>query len=189
MKEWYALHTKPYSERKVAIHLDRHEIETYVPETKSDAKRSDGRRIPFFPGYMFIHLDMEEVNPTRWRYTPGVRYIVSYGNKPIAVNEELIHIIRKQLATLQKRQDEPKSRFKPGDRVRVTRGPLQDMIAIFDGPTEPAERVRILLEVMSRYKRVRIAKDDLEKIDSEKDKQEEKRPRRTRGRGRPIRNN
>ncbi len=189
MKEWYALHTKPYSERKVAVRLDRHDIETYVPETKSDAKRANGRRIPFFPGYMFINLDMQEANPSRWRYTPGVRYIVSYGDKPIAVSEELIRTIQKQLAALREQHDEGSrpAKFKPGDRVRVTKGPLQDMVAIFDGPTEPAERVRILLEVMSRYRRIRISQDALEKVDTEQDKQKKKRGRRTRGRGRPIR--
>lgn len=191
VKEWYALHTKPYSERKVAVRLDRHDdIETYVPEAKSDAKHSQGRRVPFFPGYMFIRLDMQEANPNRWRYAPGVRYIVSYGDEPIAVSEDLIRTIQKQLATLQNQQESSRlAQFKPGDRVRVTTGPLQDMLAIFEGPTEPAERVRILLETMSQYRRVRISKDALEKVDSKEDKPKKKRPRRTRGRGRPIHSN
>lgn len=187
MKEWYALHTRPYSERKVAVRLDRHEIETYVPITQSESERPDASPIPFFPGYMFIHLDMDKANPNHWRFTPGVRYIVSYGEEPITVDEQLIRTIRQELAAMEARREQPRGRFKRGDRVRVTSGPFQDLVAIFDGPSEPAERVQILLQVMSRYKRIRISQSSLEKVDSDQGKPKNKRPRRTRGRGRPIR--
>ena len=187
MKEWFALHTKPYSERKVAVRLEHHDIETYVPETESQSDRSDARPVPFFPGYMFIHVDMDEANPNYWRFTPGVRYLVKYGQEPVAVDEELIQTIVRELAALETRNSHPRGRFERGERVRITDGPLKDMIAVFDGPTEPSERVQILLEVMSRYKRVRIAESALEKADPDEAKTKQKRPRRTRGRGRPIR--
>lgn len=187
MKEWFALHTKPYSEQKVAARLNRHDIETYVPQSQSDSERSSARAVPFFPGYMFIYVDMDEANPRHWRFTPGVRYIVSYGDDPITVSEALISTIREQLAKLQTRQQQPPVRFQPGEKVRIKDGPLKDMVAIFKGPTEPAERVQVLLEVMSRFKRVRISETALEKISSDQEKEKRKRPRRTRGRGRVIR--
>lgn len=187
MKEWFALHTKPYSERTVAARLSRHDIETYVPESQSESDRSSARAVPFFPGYMFIHVDMEEANPRHWRFTPGVRYIVSYGEEPIAVSEALICTIREQLAALQTRQQEPRAIFRPGEKVRITEGPLKDMIAMFEGPTEPAERVRVLLKAMSRFKRVRISPSALEKVKLDQEKESRKRPRRTRGGGRVIR--
>lgn len=187
MKQWFALHTRPYSERTVAVRLERHDIETYVPVTESKSDRSDARPVPFFPGYMFICVDMDKANPSHWRFTPGVRYLVKYGQEPVTVDEELIETIARGLAALETRQQQPRARFEHGERVRITSGPLQDMIAIFDGPPEPAERVQILLEVMSRYKRVRISESALEKAEPDAAKPKNKRPRRTRGRGRPIR--
>ena len=187
MKQWFALHTRPYSERKVAVRLDRYDIETYVPMTESESDRSDAKPVPFFPGYMFMRIDMDEANPDHWRFTPGVRYLVSYGSEPVVVSEELVQLIRRELDALEARKRQPRGRFKPGERVRITSGPLKDMVAIFDGPTEPAERVHVLLEVMSRYKRVSIAESVLEKEDSAQEKQTGKPPRRTRGRGRRIR--
>lgn len=187
MKEWFALHTKAYSERKVAVRLNRHDIETYVPEMQSESEHSNARTIPFFPGYMFVNVDMDKANPNHWRFTPGVRYLVSYGDEPIVVHEELIRAIRQQLTALQTRQRQPQARFHPGERVRIINGPLKDMVAIFEGPTEPAERVQVLLEIMSRYKRVRISESALEQVNSDLEKETRKRPRRTRGRGRVIR--
>lgn len=187
VKEWFALHTRPYSERKVAVRLGRYDIETYVPLTESESDRSDAKPVPFFPGYMFMHVDMDEANPNHWRFTPGVRYIVSYGNEPVAVPEELVQTVRQELDALHERRGQPRGRFEPGERVRITSGPLKDMVAIFDGPTEPAERVHVLLEVMSRYKRIDIAESALEKAGSDQEKQKGRPPRRTRGRGRRIR--
>ena len=186
MKEWFALHTKPYAERKVAVRLEHHDIETFVPETESRSERANSRPVPFFPGYMFIRVDMEEANPIHWRTAPGVRHVVSYGNEPAPVDEALIRTIRHQLEA-RAGQRQPQARFAPGDQVRILSGPFEDMVAVFDGPMEPSERVHVLLEMMARLRRVRVAAADLEKVDSDEQKPKGKRPRRTRGRGRPIR--
>ena len=186
MENWFVLHTKPYSERKVARQLERYDIETYLPETEGEPERSGTTPIPFFPGYMFIYLDPGKVNPNHWRFTPGVRYILKYGEEPVVIKEELIHAIQKQIEALADRRQQPQGRFKRGDQVRITSGPLEGLVAIFEGPAEPAKRVRILLEIISRYRRIAIAASDLEKVDVAQDKPQTKRPRRTRGRGRPI---
>ena len=80
----------------------------------------------------------------------------------------------------------PAHPFKPGDAVRLTRGPLEGMEAIFVGPTTPAERVEILLRFLGRQQLTRVAPDELEAVANPVGI-EERPPRRTRGRNRPIR--
>ncbi len=187
MKKWFALHTKPYSERKVAVRLEHNEIETFLPEIENNSKSSPTKRIPLFPGYLFMRLDLGATNPAHWRTLPGVRYIVSYGDEPVPVREELIRLIAQQLEALEMRKQQPNSQFERGDRVRIKNGPFRDMIAIFEGPTGPARRVHILLEIISRTRRLRVDASDLEKVSNRKQEAKGRPPRRTRGRGRPIR--
>ncbi len=187
MKEWFALHTRPYSERKVASRLERHDIETFVPETPSTTQQPGQASLPYFPGYLFVCLDMGIANPNHWRFTPGVRYIISYGDEPIPIADELIRAIRKHLRTVEERKQEAGAAYRPGDRVRITSGPLKDMIAIFEAPTGPSDRVSVLLEVINRYQRLRVSQSALEKVDTDREHNQGKRPRRTRGRGRRVR--
>ena len=73
--------------------------------------------------------------------------------------------------------------------MRITAGPFKDMVAIFERPTSSAERVQVLLDILGRASRTEVATADLEKASPQAAEQARvKRPRRTRGRGRPIRN-
>jgi hypothetical protein len=71
--------------------------------------------------------------------------------------------------------------------VRITNGPFADMLALFEGPTKPVERVVVLLNFLGQASRVRLNATDLEVVTSSVEVKPPKRPRRTRGRGRPIR--
>jgi hypothetical protein len=71
--------------------------------------------------------------------------------------------------------------------VRIKDGPFRDMVGIFDGPSEPSQRVRVLLNAMRNSMRVRLPVSALEKASQEEGYRAGKPPRRSRGRGRPIR--
>jgi hypothetical protein len=80
--------------------------------------------------------------------------------------------------------------FEPGDVVRIKEGPFEDMLAIFDKEISPDGRVQVLLTALNRSVRLSIPGSDLEKTSKEAEEKNGtagKRPRRTRGRGRPIR--
>ena len=187
MKNWYALHTKVNSEKKVARLLSQREIETYVPEIQYSSR--DRVRIrPFFPGYLFMYLDLDTANPAHWQWTPGLRRIVAYGRKPIPVPEEVISLIRYKLDEMASKKGRRSYDFEPGDIVRIKDGPFEDMLAIFDKEISPDGRVQVLLTALNRSVRVSIAGSDLEKTSTKEiNGMPSKRPRRTRGRGRHIR--
>ncbi len=189
MKNWYALHTKVNYERKVARILSLRDIETYVPEIQFSS-RDQVRIRPFFPGYLFMHLDLDTANPAHWQWTPGLRRIVAYGRKPIPVPEDVIFLIKHKLDEMASIKGRRSFDFEPGDIVRIKDGPFEDMLAIFDKETSPEGRVQVLLTALNRSVRLSIAGSDLEKVSKEAKEvpgMPSKRPRRTRGRGRRIR--
>lgn len=185
MSDWYVLHTQASAEHFVASRLEENDIETFVPEISQKGSSGQARTIALFPGYLFVHLDYMTADPDRWRWTPGVRYLVAFGEYPIPVPADVIAALKQRVALLDKRNRKPKARFSPGEQVRIKDGPFKEMLAIFDGPIEPAEWVHVLLQTMSRSVRMRVATSALDKVEQEK--QNNKRPRRTRGRGRRIR--
>jgi transcriptional antiterminator RfaH len=188
MERWYTVHTKPHQERRVAAVLARHEIETFLP-TWAHPNRSPAKPVAFFPRYFFMRVDYARVNPLIWRWTPGFLYIVSAGQSPIPVADEVIAMLAHRIGSLAEQGGEQRLRlpFSKGDLVRIKRGPFRDLLGIFDGPNDPEQRVRVLLKTMNRSMRVRISPDDLEKAEVQEQHKGDKPPRRTRGRGRLIR--
>ena len=186
MKQWFAVHTKPHMEKRVATALEAHDIETYLPETAAEAGQTS-RPLPFFPGYLFIHVDLNTANPSHWRWTPGARYLVAYGSQPVPIPPEVIALIASKVDGLESGGKRPQGQFRPGDRVRIKDGPFRDMLAIFESSTRPGQRVQLLLQALNRSVRVSASPSALEKITVDAEHEKVKQPRRTRGRGRCIR--
>ena len=69
--------------------------------------------------------------------------------------------------------------------MRFRGGPLEGMEAIFVGPTEPAARVEVLLRFLGGQRTLAVAPADLEAVANPV--AERPQPRRSRGKGRPIR--
>jgi transcriptional antiterminator RfaH len=186
MEQWYTLHTKPKAEYYVTAVLQQRGIETYLPEIES-AKVSQGKKKrPFFPCYIFIKVDFEVVGRSWVQWTPGLRRIVAFDDQPVPLPDQVIELIRCRLGEIQAAGGWPAHPFKPGDTVRITEGPFRDMLAIFDGPTTPAQRVQVLLEILGRISRMQVDVNDLEKVSPCAEVSAPKRPRRTRGQGRRI---
>lgn len=161
MESWYALFTKPRREQQVGEILSEKGIETYVPTIQV---RQRGRIVekPFFPRYMFMRLDFDDVGLSEVQWTPGLTRVVSFGNGPTPVPEVIIDRLKEQLEQL--RREGVFSPFRPGDRVRITSGPLRDFEAVFDTHLSATDRVRILVEFLRSVRRVEIDVDDIERL-------------------------
>ncbi|MGD1994230.1 MAG: transcription termination/antitermination NusG family protein [Anaerolineae bacterium] len=146
---WYTLYTKPHKEYLVRDLLRNLEVDVYLPEVRVASPRR-GRRDtkPFFPHYLFARFDLRDGVTAKIRYTPGVRRIVSAGGRPVPVAEEVVTYIRHRLAKMTQR--EPEGPFKKGEVVRIVRGPLKGLDAVFDERLSPQGRVRVFLQLMDR---------------------------------------
>lgn len=187
MKQWFALHTRAKVEWRVAATLDRWDIETFVPVTSRAATEGRiGRLLPMFPGYLFIRIDLDRERTGAWLKFPGVRYIVARDNEPIPVTEEVIHLLRQKSAEHRAEGHQPQARFEPGALVRIREGPFRDMLAIFEGPSRPTNRVQVLLQALDRSMRLQLSSSMLDEVEADTEQRQTKRRRRTRGRGRRI---
>ena len=62
-KKWFAVRTKPRQEDIAAIHYKRQGFAVYSPKVQSirrHARKTEKVMRPLFPGYIFLHLSMEE---------------------------------------------------------------------------------------------------------------------------------
>jgi len=183
MKHWYALYTKPHAERQVAGALHERGLEVFLPTVRKHYRRR-WQAGPLFPCYLFTRVDLEQVGYSAVAWTPGLRRIVAFDDRPAMVPEEAIEMIRQRLVEIEGQGGLPTHGFKPGDEVRLKDGPLQGLHAIFEGPMGPAERVRVLIEFLGQANRAEVPAADLERVPVIEGQRQ--RPRRTRGRGRCI---
>jgi transcriptional antiterminator RfaH len=189
MENWYVLHSKPNAEYQVANALKGRGIQTYLPEIEAPKARLGRKRQPFFPCYLFVRVDLEAVGLSQVQWIPGLRRIVACGDQPTSVANEVIELIQRSLGEMEASGGLAGHTFKPGDTVRITDGPMQGMLAVFERPTTPSERVQVLLTFLGHANRVWVPVTDLEKVTPESNgpaSECSERRRRTRGRGRRI---
>jgi transcriptional antiterminator RfaH len=162
MMHWYALYTKPKKERQVETTLRGQGIEVYLPTVQRKVRRRDRPdRMVYFPCYLFARMDLSVVPRSSIDWMPGVRRIVGSGNQPAVVPDEIVEMIRERLDVI---EEVGYGGLKQGDRVRIISGPLRDLEAVFDKPMSPANRVRILLDVVGRMTPVEIDYSDIKSI-------------------------
>ncbi len=161
--QWYVIHTKPRQEDVAEAYLRELGLETFHP--KLWVKRVVQGRLqrfikPLFPGYLFAQFELRR-SLRAVKYGRGVRQIVSTGNEPTPVDEEILEVIRGRMhdgyVTIEPRME-------PGDRVMVESGPLRGFQGIFEREMKDSERVIILLETVRYQARVLLEKGELKRI-------------------------
>jgi transcriptional antiterminator RfaH len=158
MVYWAACRLQP-SRTALALHfLNLHGYEVYCPRLR-ELRVLRGRRVevllPLFPGYTFLRV------VTGWwqaRWAPGTCGLVMDGTTPAKVPDAVIAEIRSR-----EREGaiELPPKVRPGDRVRVLRGPFRDHLAIYAGMTG-RDRVAVLLRLLGGERRILLPRCDIE---------------------------
>src|SRR5688572_20692738 len=98
MVHWYVMHSKPRKEALLQERLRIQRIESYLPSIRVNPVNPRARKEqPFFPGYLFIQVDLERISLSELRRIPGSIGIVCSGGEPAYVAETLIRVIQKQV--------------------------------------------------------------------------------------------
>jgi len=159
--QWYAIRSRPNKEEFLARQLDAHDINVYYPRLRIAPVNPRARKIrPYFPGYLFVHVDLEIINISSLQWMPGAVGIVSFGGEPAVVPDSLIATIKKHVDELNASNKPGVRDLKPGDRVVVQEGPFAGYEAIFDGRISGQERVRILLNLLQQGRQVSVELQD-----------------------------
>jgi transcriptional antiterminator RfaH len=164
--DWLVLFTKPRREQEVERILGARGIEVYLPALRVKHKgHKQMARKPFFPRYLFARVDLFCAGLASITWTPGLTRVVSFEGEVARVSQEVIDFIRQRLAALQSSGYDGLPRFKPGEAVRVTSGPLRDLEAVFDRRLSGTDRARILVYVLKRMVPCEVRLEQLERAD------------------------
>ena len=163
MKEWFTVHTKARQEQVAEENLERQRFETYLPLLRI-RKRSRGRWVsaiePFFPCYLFVHLDLEVTNAATIRFTRGVIGLVHFGNELLPVQESLIDALKHTADPESGVHELGQPVFRLGDPVTVMEGPFRNLTGIFEG-ADAKHRAKVLLEILGGPRSVAFAHNQL----------------------------
>ena len=98
---WYALHTHPKQENRADQNLKAWGIETFNPHIRK-RRYNQFTGLPnfvtqaLFPRYLFARFDAGTLLG-KIRYTRGVHSIVSFGDGPSPVSDEIIDVIKSRV--------------------------------------------------------------------------------------------
>lgn len=153
MNHWYVMHSKPRKEPLLRERLRIQRIEVYLPSIRVKPVNPRARKEqPFFPGYLFVQVDLEQISPSELRRIPGATGLLCFGGEPATVGDSLIRTIQKQIEDITEAHTQPASRFKAGDWVVINEGPFVNYKAMFDCRLSGQDRVRVLLELLQGQK-------------------------------------
>lgn len=148
---WYAVHCQPHRERGAASHLNNQDFHVFLPcrqKTRRHARKIETVRVPFFPSYLFIRLDLTR---DQWRCvngTFGVVRIVSQNDRPTPAPRGVIEALIESCSEDGLLRRQPKLEI--GSKVRVLVGPFADFVGELDQMTDTG-RVRVLLDLMGGH--------------------------------------
>ncbi|MDW8071465.1 MAG: transcription termination/antitermination NusG family protein [Anaerolineae bacterium] len=147
---WYVLHSKPHMEEALWRQVQARGFEAYYPHLRVRPVNPRARTVrPYFPRYLFVRANLEEVGLSVFQWMPGAIGLVCFGGVPAPVPSILIEAIRLRVDAINATGGDPSLHFKPGDRVRVVERPFAGYEGIFDVRLSGRERARILLQLLN----------------------------------------
>ena len=174
-KKWYVLHTQTGYEDKVKLNLESRLSESSlkdsvaqimiptekVSEIKDGKKRISSRK--FFPGYIFIEMDLTNEIWYFVKSTPGVSGFIGSGMKPIPLHDHEIQNILKQ-AEERKEKPTPRVVFEAGEAVRVIEGPFTNFNGTVEEINPNKGKLKVMVSIFGRLTPVELEYWQVEKI-------------------------
>ena len=167
---WYVVHTYSGYENKVKTdlektienrHLENEIIEVRVPmEDVTEVKEGGGRKTvskKTLPGYVLIHMVMNEVTWYVVRNTRGVTGFVGPGSKPVPLEDY-------EVGNLEQEQIQ-KADFSVGESIMVIDGAWKDTIGVVTRIDENKQTATITVEMFGRETPVEISFSDVKRME------------------------
>jgi transcriptional antiterminator NusG len=172
---WYVVHAYSGFEKQVmrALH-ERIELnglqdkfgEILVPaeevvEMRAGKKRRSERK--FFPGYVLVEMDLDDVSWHMVKETPKVLgFIGGKADQPAPITDaEAATILQRVQAGSE--QATPKTVFEPGELVRVIDGPFNDFNGVVEEVNYERNRLHVAVTIFGRSTPVELDFGQVEK--------------------------
>ena len=167
--QWYVVHTYSGYENKVKVDIEKtienrglqdQILEVSVPleeviELKNGTQKQVERKM--FPGYVLIHMIMNDDTWYVVRNTRGVTGFVGPGSKPVPLSEE-------EMETLGFRATGVVVDFAVGDTVVVMSGAWKDTAGVIKAVNEAKQCITINVEMFGRETPVELNFSEVKKM-------------------------
>lgn len=164
MKRWCIAVTRHRDEMIASSQLVAHGIECYLPLMESSRiVFGRPRKVirPLFPQYLFVRCNFE-MDTARINRTIGVKSVLTCNGRVAEVSEDIVSYFRSR-----ENRDGVicgARRFKTGQEVRIKRGPLRDLHAVFLKELSDFDRVQVLLKAVGWASKVELHPGYLEAV-------------------------
>ena len=167
--KWYVVHTYSGYENKVKAnidktienrHLEDQILEVRVPledvvEMKNGVQKVSQKKM--FPGYVLIHMIMNDDTWYVVRNTRGVTGFVGPGSKPVPLTDA-------EMAPLGISSEKVQIDYEVGDAVRVVSGAWEETVGIIRSINQAKQSVTIGVEMFGRETAVEISVLDIRRM-------------------------
>jgi len=148
---WYALRSKPNKEMALWHEIRARGMECFYPYLRVKPVNPRCRSIhPYFPGYLFIYVDLEQIGFSTLQWMPFSLGLVSFGGQPAMIPDSLVHAIRERVEQVNAAGGKQLTGLKRGEAVVISGGPFSGYEAIFDLNLHGTQRVRVLLRLLAK---------------------------------------
>ena len=168
--KWYVVHTYSGYENKVKAnidktienrHLEDQILEVRVPleeviEMKNGVQKVSMKKL--FPGYVMIHMIMNDDTWYVVRNTRGVTGFVGPGSKPVPLEEE-------GMSRFGIHQENIVYDFEIGDTVTVLSGAWEGTVGVVQSMNEQKQSLSINVELFGRETPVELGFSEVKKMD------------------------
>ena len=169
--KWYVVHTYSGYENKVKAnidktienrHLEDQILEVRVPmqdvvEMKNGVQKATQKKM--FPGYVLIHMIMNDDTWYVIRNTRGVTGFVGPGSKPVPLTEEEMIALATFMGTPQE-----KVNFAEGDLISVITGAWQGTEAVIRSVDAEKQTATIFIDMFGHETPVELNFTDIKKV-------------------------
>ena len=167
--KWYVVHTYSGYENKVKAnidktienrHLEDQILEVRVPmqdvvELKNGVQKAVSKKM--FPGYVMIHMILNDDTWYVVRNTRGVTGFVGPGSKPVPLTEE-------EMVPLGIQNEEIVVDFEEGETIKVTAGAWEGTVGVIQSMNPQKQSLTINVELFGRETPVEISFKEVQKM-------------------------
>ena len=147
---WYAIRSNPRSEDFLADQMQTRRIDFFNPQIRVQPVNPRAKKIkPYFPGYLFVRLDLEKMPASSMQNIPGAAGLVTFGGEAADVPDSLIRAIQQRIDGINNAQGEFLDAVRSGEPVVIASGSFAGYEAIFDARLPGSDRVRVLLQLLN----------------------------------------
>lgn len=141
---WIAIASKPHKEEALYRKLQADGYEIFFPRYRQDMGSTRVTK-PYFPGYLFVKVDLDLVGVSTFQWMPFAIGPVDICGKPAHIPDRLIIAIQKRVNQLNRAANSS-----AGSLRLENVGDIQEYKAILDVSLSIEERVVALLQVIQQ---------------------------------------